>query len=59
MIANQSIEADYPQNDHVAAATYMNKFIEEIILKAPEQWLWLHKRFKSLPDESLTNSRYQ
>ena len=37
----------------------MNKFIEEIILKAPEQWLWLHKRFKSLPDKSLTNSRYQ
>ena len=59
VISSQSIEADYPQNDHVAAATYMNKFIEEIILKAPEQWLWLHKRFKSLPDESLTNSRYQ
>ncbi|MGF1698054.1 LpxL/LpxP family Kdo(2)-lipid IV(A) lauroyl/palmitoleoyl acyltransferasee [Vibrio lamellibrachiae] len=59
MMADKSVEADYPQKDEVAAAAYMNKFVEEIILRAPEQWMWLHKRFKSLPDKSLTNSRYK
>lgn len=59
IIADKSVEADYPQKDETAAAAYMNKFVEEIIMRAPEQWMWLHKRFKSLPDKSLTNSRYQ
>lgn len=59
IMADKSIEADYPQKDETAAAAYMNKFVEEIILRAPEQWMWLHKRFKSLPDYELTNSRYQ
>jgi len=59
LIADQSIEGNYPQQDEKAAAAYMNKFVEEIILRAPEQWMWLHKRFKSLPDETQTNARYQ
>ncbi|MGY2575653.1 LpxL/LpxP family Kdo(2)-lipid IV(A) lauroyl/palmitoleoyl acyltransferase [Vibrio sp. C8] len=59
LIADQSIEGNYPQHDEKAAAAYMNKFVEEIILRAPEQWMWLHKRFKSLPDETQTNARYQ
>lgn len=59
LIADQSIEGSYPQQDEKAAAAYMNKFVEEIILRAPEQWMWLHKRFKSLPDETQTNARYQ
>ncbi|MCL9780343.1 LpxL/LpxP family Kdo(2)-lipid IV(A) lauroyl/palmitoleoyl acyltransferase [Vibrio sp. S4M6] len=58
LIANKNIEPDYPKKDPTAAAAYMNKFVEEIILRAPEQWLWLHKRYKSLPDKSKTNSRY-
>ncbi|RSD32045.1 LpxL/LpxP family Kdo(2)-lipid IV(A) lauroyl/palmitoleoyl acyltransferase [Vibrio pectenicida] len=59
IIADKSIEQDFPQQDDTASAAYMNKFVEEIIMRAPEQWMWLHKRFKSLPDHSLTNSRYQ
>ncbi|UPQ88078.1 Kdo(2)-lipid IV(A) acyltransferase [Vibrio sinaloensis] len=59
IIADKDISADYPKKDEVAAAAYMNKYVEEIIMRAPEQWMWLHKRFKSLPDHSLTNSRYQ
>jgi KDO2-lipid IV(A) lauroyltransferase len=59
IIADQSIEDNYPQKDEVAAAAYMNKYVEQIILRAPEQWMWLHKRFKSLPDKALTDSRYQ
>ncbi len=59
IMADKSIDQDFPQKDETAAAAYMNKFVEEIIMRAPEQWMWLHKRFKSLPDHSLTNSRYQ
>ncbi|AQP34995.1 Kdo(2)-lipid IV(A) acyltransferase [Vibrio anguillarum] len=58
IIADKTIDGDYPKDDMTAAAAYMNKYVEEVILRAPEQWMWLHKRFKSLPDETLTNSRY-
>jgi len=27
----------------------MNRFIEAEVLKAPEQYYWLHKRFKTRP----------
>ncbi|MCK6263285.1 LpxL/LpxP family Kdo(2)-lipid IV(A) lauroyl/palmitoleoyl acyltransferase [Vibrio sp. ZSDE26] len=53
IIANTSIEEDYPQKDEKAAAAYMNKYVEEIILRAPEQWMWLHKRYKTMEDESV------
>lgn len=59
IMANKSIDGDYPQKDEQAAAAYMNQYVEEVILRAPEQWMWLHKRFKSHPDHSLTNSRYK
>ncbi|MEI8599485.1 hypothetical protein P4S64_23025 [Vibrio sp. M60_M31a] len=53
MIADKCIEADYPQKDEVAAAAYMNKYVEEVILRAPEQWMWLHKRYKTMQDENV------
>lgn len=40
---------DYPKNDESAAATYINKVIEREILRAPEQYLWVHRRFKTRP----------
>lgn len=52
IIADKCIEADYPQKDEVAAAAYMNKYVEEMILRAPEQWMWLHKRYKTMQDEN-------
>ncbi len=52
IIADKCIEADYPQKDEVAAAAYMNKYVEEVILRAPEQWMWLHKRYKTMQDEN-------
>ncbi|QIA62210.1 LpxL/LpxP family Kdo(2)-lipid IV(A) lauroyl/palmitoleoyl acyltransferase [Vibrio astriarenae] len=59
IMAEQSIEADYPQKDMKAAAAYMNKYVEMIILRAPSQWMWLHKRFKTMEDESAEKgSRY-
>lgn len=40
---------NYPHTDEAAAAAYMNKVIESQILRAPEQYLWLHRRFKTRP----------
>ncbi|WP_039058228.1 kdo(2)-lipid IV(A) palmitoleoyltransferase [Enterobacter sp. Bisph1] len=40
---------DYPVEDEFAAAAYMNKVIEREILRAPEQYLWIHRRFKTRP----------
>ncbi|MGR5503351.1 Kdo(2)-lipid IV(A) acyltransferase [Vibrio sp. DNB22_10_4] len=58
IMADISIEDEYPKKDEVAAAALMNHYVEKTILRAPEQWLWMHKRFKSVPDETKTNSRY-
>ena len=41
---------DYPTGDAVADATKLNGIIEAEIRKAPEQYLWLHRRFKTRPD---------
>ncbi|KAA8998108.1 kdo(2)-lipid IV(A) palmitoleoyltransferase [Affinibrenneria salicis] len=40
---------NYPYHDEQAAAGYMNKVIEREIMRAPEQYLWLHRRFKTRP----------
>ncbi|WP_299998388.1 kdo(2)-lipid IV(A) palmitoleoyltransferase [uncultured Cedecea sp.] len=42
---------DYPLtgNDEQAAAAYINRKIEQEIMRAPEQYLWLHRRFKTRP----------
>jgi KDO2-lipid IV(A) palmitoleoyltransferase len=40
----------YPEDDNIAAAAYMNKIIEREILRAPEQYLWMHRRFKTRPE---------
>lgn len=39
---------NYPQ-DETAAAAYINKVIEKEIMRAPEQYLWVHRRFKTRP----------
>jgi KDO2-lipid IV(A) lauroyltransferase len=40
---------DYPSGDEVADARRMNAFIEERVREMPEQYFWLHKRFKTRP----------
>jgi len=40
---------NYPGDDIVAATRYMNAFIEQQILKAPAEYFWAHKRFKTRP----------
>lgn len=56
IMADISIEDNYPQKDEVAAAAYMNKYVELVILRAPSQWMWLHKRFKTMVDPAEKNS---
>jgi KDO2-lipid IV(A) lauroyltransferase len=34
------------QSDPVSAATQLNHFLEQVIIKNPEQYLWMYKRYK-------------
>jgi Kdo2-lipid IVA lauroyltransferase/acyltransferase len=40
---------DFPSGDLDADAKRMNAFIEERVREMPEQYYWLHKRFKTRP----------
>jgi KDO2-lipid IV(A) lauroyltransferase len=45
--------ADFPTDDPEADATRINAMVEDTIRIAPEQYLWIHRRFKKrkvLPD---------
>ncbi len=40
---------NFPGGDDIADARRMNEFIEERVREMPEQYFWLHKRFKTRP----------
>lgn len=40
----------FPTGDDVEDATLINSVLEAAIRKAPEQYMWVHKRFKTQPD---------
>ncbi len=40
---------NYPSGDDMADATLTNQILEQQIQRVPEQYLWLHKRFKTRP----------
>ncbi|SMN10746.1 Lipid A biosynthesis lauroyl acyltransferase [uncultured Candidatus Thioglobus sp.] len=41
---------NYPSTDAKQNATLSNQILEKQILKAPDQYLWIHRRFKTRPD---------
>lgn len=41
--------ADFPGESVEADTAFMNRFIESQVLQMPEQYFWLHKRFKTRP----------
>lgn len=43
---------NFPSGDDLTDTTRINQTIEHYVLKAPEQYLWVHRRFKHQPDGS-------
>ena len=41
---------DFPSGDDIADTTAMNQAIETMVRSMPEQYLWVHKRFKTRPE---------
>ncbi|MBY0576032.1 MAG: lipid A biosynthesis acyltransferase [Gallionellaceae bacterium] len=41
---------NYPTGDLAADTRHMNDFIEQRVREMPEQYFWLHKRFKTRPE---------
>lgn len=43
-------ECSPPLDDAETTAAWMNRVVEQCILMAPEQYMWLHRRFKTRPE---------
>jgi len=41
---------DFPSDDDIADATRVNRVIEDQVRRFPDQYLWMHRRFKTRPD---------
>ena len=42
--------AGFPSGDDVADARHFHELVERRVREVPEQYLWIHRRFKNLPD---------
>lgn len=43
---------NFPTGDDIEDATRVNHEVEQAVLRKPEQYMWLHRRFKTRPDEN-------
>lgn len=43
---------DFPSESPKADVTRVNQWVEQAVLNAPEQYMWLHRRFKTRADEN-------
>lgn len=41
---------DFPSDDPIADATRINQWVEQSVLAQPEQYMWVHRRFKTRPE---------
>lgn len=48
LIMQPAVE-NFPLDNEVEAAAFMNKIVEHEILQAKDQYMWLHRRFKTRP----------
>jgi KDO2-lipid IV(A) lauroyltransferase len=40
---------DFPTGDDLADAEMVNRQVEKMILEQPDQYMWIHRRFKTRP----------
>lgn len=53
VIPSKSPPVDFSDiTDETRIATRMNQVVETEIMKGVEQYMWLHRRFKTRPDEN-------
>tara|TARA_R110001606_G_scaffold21286_6_gene75148 strand:- start:990 stop:1313 length:324 start_codon:yes stop_codon:yes gene_type:complete len=41
---------DFPSGDDMADALRINQWVEQSIAQQPEQYMWVHRRFKTRPE---------
>ncbi|MFQ3237672.1 MAG: KDO2-lipid IV(A) lauroyltransferase, partial [Paraglaciecola sp.] len=42
---------NFPSGDDKEDVARINQMVEKMVLLAPDQYLWMHKRFKTRPDK--------
>lgn len=47
MVSYRKVVDWFPSEDEVTNAEHINKLLEEMINKKPEQYLWMHRRYKT------------
>ena len=50
---DNDISSEFSKKDPIGTATRMNKAVEMVILRCIPQWMWLHKRFKTMEDPNI------
>ncbi|HIE54249.1 MAG TPA: lipid A biosynthesis acyltransferase, partial [Chromatiaceae bacterium] len=43
---------DFPSGDLEADTLRVNRLVEQWVRETPEQYLWIHRRFRTRPDRS-------
>ncbi|MEZ8194258.1 LpxL/LpxP family Kdo(2)-lipid IV(A) lauroyl/palmitoleoyl acyltransferase [Vibrio cortegadensis] len=56
---DEDISQLFPRRDTTGAAVVMNKAVEKVIMKGVDQWMWMHRRYKTMPDNKNNGSRYR
>ena len=55
----EPLGVEFPTGDDVRDATIINRALESRIRRAPTQYMWTHRRFKTQPDQVKKASLYQ